>query len=156
MQRCQLLRKSLQRLDIGCRPTSIDLDIVTLGPPELSKFFPKPRDPGLCFRIVLGKRHQDTDTVHLLGLLGANHERPSHRRASYKRDEVAPSHGAPPYGPTIVGAGSYVVRAGNVEPNVRLGSRPLYDGLGAIKAARSISRRSGATGIVAVARALSR
>ena len=76
LKRYQLLRKSLEQLNITCRPASIDLDVVTLGPPELCEFFPKPRCPGLCFRIVLGKRHQDTDMADALGLLRA-HSNPS-------------------------------------------------------------------------------
>jgi hypothetical protein len=73
-----------------------DLDVVTLGPPELSEFFPKPRGPGLRFRIVLGKGHKDTDMADALGLLGERRKRPYDDRAAEKRDELAPSHGFAP------------------------------------------------------------
>src|SRR5262249_4613027 len=67
------------------------MDIVTLGPPELSEFLPKPLGPGLRFRIVLGKGHQDTDMAHALGLLRPRGKRPCSQGAK-RGDELAPPH----------------------------------------------------------------
>src|SRR5262249_2964197 len=70
------------------------MDIVTLGPPELSEFLPKPLGPGLRFRIVLGKGHQDTDMAHALGLLRPRGKRPCSQGAQ-RGDELAPPHCLP-------------------------------------------------------------
>ena len=45
----------------------------------------------LFFRIVLGLEHQHADAPHPLPLLRARRERPRHRRAAEKRDELTPS-----------------------------------------------------------------
>ena len=45
----QFLRESFHRLDIGRRPASVDFDVTALRPPDLSKFLPERREPGLRF-----------------------------------------------------------------------------------------------------------
>src|SRR5499427_3172843 len=91
LQRDELLRKSLHRLDVaGCRPAGIDPDIAALCPAELLKSLAQRRDTGLPYRIVRGEWHEHADAPHPLGLLRARHKRPR-CRAAKERDELAPS-----------------------------------------------------------------
>jgi hypothetical protein len=53
----------------------------------------------LRIRIARIQSHQHADPSHSVWLLGARRERPSHRRASEKRDELAPPHAVLPKKP---------------------------------------------------------
>src|SRR5262249_60067426 len=81
LKRDEFLREALHRLDIGCRPASVDLDVSAFRPPELPEFLPKRRDPGLRFMVALGEGHQDTYPPYPLGLLRARRKRPRRRAA---------------------------------------------------------------------------
>jgi len=74
----QFLRESFHRLDIGRRPASVDFDVTALRPPDLSKFLPERREPGLRFIswIALRIGHKHADQPLLLGLLRVRRERP--------------------------------------------------------------------------------
>jgi hypothetical protein len=52
-------------------------------------------DPGLKFRIIRGCGQEYADAPHAFGLLRPCRERPSRRRTTDKRDELAPPHCRP-------------------------------------------------------------
>jgi hypothetical protein len=90
LQRDKFLGGPFQRFDVG-RPTSVDLDITALRPPELLEFLPKCRNAGLNLRVALAERHQYADAAHALALLRTRGDRTKkrrrHRRAAEKGDE---------------------------------------------------------------------
>jgi hypothetical protein len=94
LKRDEFLRELLHRLDIGCRPARVDLDVATLRPPELPEFRPERRDLGLRSRVAFGKGHRDTDPADRVRMLRVRDERPR-RRCAEKRDEVASLHESP-------------------------------------------------------------
>src|SRR5262249_33609445 len=66
--------------------------------PEHLEPFPKRRNAGQHFRIVLNVWMEERDVPHTAALLGARRERPRHRSAE-SSDEFAPSHEiAPAFG----------------------------------------------------------
>src|SRR5215472_8354719 len=91
LQRDQFFRECL-RLCTGRRKASVDADIAAFRPSTLFQPLPECREASLGFRIVLGERHEHTDAPRSLALLRARHQRPRHRRAAEKRDELAAPH----------------------------------------------------------------
>jgi hypothetical protein len=89
LQRDEFRRVSLHCLRFKRRPASVDPDVAALRPPELLESLAECCDPGLCFRVALGKRHQHADPAHPFGLLRARRERPTESRAAEDRDEFA-------------------------------------------------------------------
>jgi len=99
-------------------PAYIDTHVAAFYPPLSLQTLQERFEAILPFRIIGREIHEHANPPHLTGLLCARRERPCRRRATYKRDEVAPSHGAPPtdrrlYPITLPDAGSCIVRFGN-------------------------------------------
>src|SRR4029077_18774397 len=72
----------------------------TVDPSQLGEPLAESSIPGLGLRIGLGKRAQNAETPHPLGLLRMRDQRPCDRRAASERNEVAPSHCHPSSGLT--------------------------------------------------------
>ena len=73
----------------------IDLQVSADCPAQLLETLREHRTPDLCLRVARNKRHQHADAPHPVGLLGPRRKRPRSRRATEKRDEVAPPHDQP-------------------------------------------------------------
>jgi hypothetical protein len=74
---------------------NINVEIATLGPPELPKLLSKFRQSYRGLRIVPGEAHDHTDAPHPLALLRAGRKRPRNCRAAEQGDELAPPHVQP-------------------------------------------------------------
>src|SRR5258708_15190996 len=80
---------------VASGPAVVDLNVVPDGPTQLLQPLQKCRVASLHLRVVRGERHEHAHAPHGLALLRARRERPRHRRAAEKRDELAPSHCLP-------------------------------------------------------------
>ncbi len=70
-----------------------EVDIVLVGPAQFLESAPESCYPRLRDGIAFGISHQYADPAHaLLHRLRARRERPGRRRATEKRDELAPPH----------------------------------------------------------------
>ena len=77
---------------IGTRIAIFDQDIVAGRPSELPEPLPEILKITLRVRVVLGNPQQYRDPSHSVRLLPARGERPRHRCAAKKRNELAPLH----------------------------------------------------------------
>jgi hypothetical protein len=93
LQRDQFSREQTG-LSARGRKAILDAHISTFRPSEFLKSLPESREAPLHLGIILGEANQHTDPPHPLWLLRVSHERHC-RRASEKRDEIAPSHCSP-------------------------------------------------------------
>src|SRR5215471_20100711 len=75
---------------IGSSPSHIDLEVGADGPAQQSEFLQERSDARLKLRIVRGCGHDYADAPHPFALLRPHRERPSRRRATEHRDELAP------------------------------------------------------------------
>src|SRR5947199_5139781 len=74
------------------RPALIDMQVNAFRPAHLPKLLSEGRHARLDVAVALGKGHQNTDLSRARFLLYARRDRPRHRRAAEKGDEVAPPH----------------------------------------------------------------
>ena len=92
MQGDQLLGESGDALTARRCGTYVDVEIAPFAPAAPFEPLTKCGEPRLGFRIFVGKRQQDANAPHALGLLRMRGERRERRRAAQKCDELASSH----------------------------------------------------------------
>src|SRR6516162_3126408 len=73
-------------------PAKFDPQIAAFRPPNVSECLPERSEPGLRFTVALGIGQQHTDPPHPFRLLRARRDCPGSRRATQKRDQLAPPH----------------------------------------------------------------
>src|SRR3984957_18227124 len=122
----QLLSVGSHPIDIAAGPAIVDAKIAAFGPAQLPKIRDKRRENGLGVRITLIGRHQHTNAPRSVGLLRARRQRPCCRRATEKRDELAPPHVPPPgSGPHYEWSRRYHIMSWRSEVLERVSECPL-------------------------------
>jgi hypothetical protein len=93
-ERDEFLRVSTHNVAIaGTTKAVIELDVAPFGPTQLLQSLSQHRIAGLSVRVGFEDARNDADAPHPLRLLlCARRERPSCRRATEQRDEIAAFH----------------------------------------------------------------
>src|SRR3974377_568331 len=76
-------------LSLPYAPAVVDAQVSTLAPAQFGERLQERGAAGTCLRIVRSEIHKYPDAPHLVGLLRTRRERPSCRRATEKRYEIA-------------------------------------------------------------------
>src|SRR5207342_2819390 len=79
-------------VDVAAAKSVIDPHISVGDPAQFLQPLRERGDAGRCLRIVEGRTYQHPDAPHPLTLLRPRHHRPSRRRATEQRDELAAPH----------------------------------------------------------------
>src|SRR5215471_19080841 len=88
-QRDQFRRVSANVVGFASGPPRVDAHVAPDDPARLREPLLERPDPGLKVRIVRGGVQEHADAPHFFALLRARRERPTGRRSTEQRDEIA-------------------------------------------------------------------
>jgi hypothetical protein len=100
-ERCKFRGRGAGALRVSICEPIFDLDFATVSPTKMLKPLFKCRELGLGFRIIFAKGTQHTNVPNPFAALRERRDRPCNRRATDKREELAPLH-FPPVRPQVM------------------------------------------------------